>query len=60
MGTKCTRKIIRIGTSSFAVIIPRDWLRYNNLTNGDKVDVLTNGSIEIKQKIKWGCDSKNE
>ena len=60
MGTKCTRKIIRIGHSSLAVIIPRNWLRYYNLQHGDQVDVLTNGSIQIKPKIIGGGIFKDE
>lgn len=45
---KENRKLIRVGTSSFAVIIPRGWIRYYDIKYGDKVEVITNGSVEIK------------
>jgi len=48
MGHKSTRKIIRIGDSSFAVILPRAWLRYHDLKYGDSVEVVSNGSVKIK------------
>jgi len=50
MPHKNTRKIIRIGKTSFAVIIPRAWLRHNNLGYGDEMDVVTNGKIIIQKK----------
>lgn len=53
MPTKEIRKIIRIGNTSFAVILPRAWLRYYNLKYGDHVEVISNGSIKIKP-IKRG------
>ena len=50
------RKLTRIGNSSLGVIIPKDWLRYYNLKYGDKVEVISNGSIEIKpfKKLEVG------
>lgn len=47
MPHKETRKIIRVG-NSYAVTIPKTWLKYYNLTEKDKVTVLSNGSIIIK------------
>jgi len=49
MPHKQNRKIIRIGKTSFAVIIPRAWLRYNNLGYGDELDVITNGKVIIQK-----------
>ena len=48
MPHKENRKIIRVGDSSFAVILPRAWIRYYDLKYGDSVEVISNGSIEIK------------
>ena len=48
MPHKECRKIIRIGNSSFGVIIPRAWLRFYNLKYGDSVEVISNGDIQIK------------
>jgi len=48
MPSKEIRKLVRIGDTSYAVIIPRPWIRYYNLKYGDSVEVITNGSVEIK------------
>jgi hypothetical protein len=48
MPHKNLRRIIKVGETSFGIIIPIGWLRYNNLKNGDKVEVISNGNIEIK------------
>ena len=42
------RRIIRIGESSFGVVLPIGWLRYHRLENGDRVQMISNGHIEIK------------
>jgi len=51
---KDVRKILKAGTSSFAVVLPKSWLRYYDLKNGDSVEVISNGSIEIKPIEKGG------
>jgi len=47
-----TRKIIKVGETSFAVILPKSWLRYYKLTNKDEVTVLSNGVITIKPPME--------
>jgi antitoxin component of MazEF toxin-antitoxin module len=47
-----TRKIIKVGETSFAVIIPRAWLRYYKLDDKDTVEVISNGSVTIKPTKK--------
>ncbi|MCK4478433.1 AbrB/MazE/SpoVT family DNA-binding domain-containing protein [Candidatus Bathyarchaeota archaeon] len=47
---KETRKIIRVG-NSLAVTMPPSWLRYFNLTDKDRVTVLSDGNVVI-QPIK--------
>jgi len=42
-----TRKLIRVG-NSLAVTMPKAWLRYFNLTDKDRVTVLSNGRVIIK------------
>ncbi len=56
MPSKEIRKLVRIGDTSFAVIIPMPWIRYYNLKYGDKVEVISNGSIKIKpiKKVEGG------
>ena len=48
MPHKETRKIIKVGDTSFAVILPRAWLRYFNLDNDDRVEVISNSDVVIK------------
>ncbi len=55
---KDVRKIMRAGSSSFAVVLPRSWLRYYNLGHGDKVEVISNGSVEIKPLEKGGIQAE--
>jgi bifunctional DNA-binding transcriptional regulator/antitoxin component of YhaV-PrlF toxin-antitoxin module len=55
MATKQTRKIIKIGTSSFGVIIPIGWLRFYELKHGDMVEVISNGNLTISP-----CGAKEE
>lgn len=54
MPHKEIKKIIRAGNTSFAVILPRSWLRYYNLGYGNHVEVISNGSVEIKPCKKEG------
>jgi antitoxin component of MazEF toxin-antitoxin module len=42
------RKIVRIGNSSLAIILPKSWLRYNKLHAKDKVKVISDGSVVIE------------
>lgn len=57
MPHKETRKIIRVG-NSFAVTIPKAWLRYFNLTDKDKVTVLSDGKVLIEPLRVIGNASK--
>lgn len=41
-----TRKIIRVG-NSLAVTMPKDWVQYFQLSQGDKVTLVSNGEIII-------------
>lgn len=45
---KQKRKLIRIGETSLAVIIPKPWLEYNKLKYGDKLELISNSEIKIK------------
>jgi bifunctional DNA-binding transcriptional regulator/antitoxin component of YhaV-PrlF toxin-antitoxin module len=42
-----TRKIIKVG-DSYAVTMPRAWLRYFKLSDKDEVVVISNGVVEIR------------
>ena len=48
MSHKNLRKIIRIGNTSFGVILPKDWLRFYNLSYGDSVEVVSDDTVVIK------------
>ena len=43
-----TRKIIRVGTTSYAIILPKAWIRYNKLSAKDKLKVISNSNITIE------------
>ena len=43
-----TRKIIKVGQTSFAVILPKSWLRFYKLTDKDKVKMISNSTIIIE------------
>ena len=49
-------RICKIG-SSYAVFIPIGWVRYNNLMQGDFVEVISNGHIKITP-MKKGEDNE--
>lgn len=54
MGHKTKRTIIRVGTTSFAVILPRSWLRYYDLGYGDELEVISSGAVIEIKPIKKG------
>ncbi|MCX6672036.1 MAG: AbrB/MazE/SpoVT family DNA-binding domain-containing protein [Euryarchaeota archaeon] len=43
-----TRKLIRIGNASLAVILPKPWLVYHKLKYGDLLEVITDKDVTIK------------
>jgi antitoxin component of MazEF toxin-antitoxin module len=53
MPTKNIRKIIRVGDTSLAIILPIDWLRFYDLKYGDSVEVVCKDAVEIRP-IKQG------
>jgi antitoxin component of MazEF toxin-antitoxin module len=52
MPQKENRKIVRIGRTSLAVILPRAWLRFYGLDAGDQVEVISNGKVTVKPLTK--------
>jgi bifunctional DNA-binding transcriptional regulator/antitoxin component of YhaV-PrlF toxin-antitoxin module len=42
------RKIIRAGNTSYAVILPKAWLRYYGLKKGDRVKIVSNGIVTVE------------
>jgi len=57
------RKIIKAGETSFAVILPKAWLRFYNIKNGDSIRMISNGTVTIEpltQKDKQKGAPKNE
>jgi hypothetical protein len=46
------RKIIKVGVTSYAVILPKSWLRYYGLTEKDQVKVISNSKITIEPPEK--------
>jgi len=48
MPHKSERKLIKVGETSLAVILPKAWLRYNQLNSKDRVKVVSNDSVTIE------------
>ena len=46
------RKILRIGNSSLAITLPKTWLDFYGLKNGDTVELISNGNIKITPSKK--------
>ncbi|MGC9308184.1 MAG: AbrB/MazE/SpoVT family DNA-binding domain-containing protein [Thermoplasmatota archaeon] len=46
----CRRKIIRVGDSSVAVVLPKPWVDYCGLLPGDRVVLTCNGDLLIQLK----------
>ncbi len=40
-------KVVRLGRTSLAVIIPIDWTRGMEIEAGDEVEIVYNGSVQI-------------
>jgi hypothetical protein len=53
-----TRKIIRVGETSYAVILPKSWLRYHKLDDNDRVEVVSNGCVKIRPIRTSGLNCK--
>ena len=47
MPHKETRKIIKIGTGSLGLTLPKPWCRYFGLDATDRVEMVSNGKIVI-------------
>jgi phosphate uptake regulator len=47
-----TRKIIKVGETSYAVILPKSWLRYYKLSDKDHVKVISNSTVVIEPPEK--------
>ncbi len=52
MSIKVERVIFRVGEGSFAVTLPKEWVRYNCLKPGDIVEIIANDDVVIKVKGK--------
>lgn len=48
MGHLQKRKIIKLGTSSLTVTLPKEWTRYFELKKGDAVEVISNDEVIIR------------
>jgi antitoxin component of MazEF toxin-antitoxin module len=48
MPIKVERTLFKIGEGSYAVILPKAWVRYNQLRPGDRVEIVVNDSLTIR------------
>ncbi|MEM0233239.1 MAG: AbrB/MazE/SpoVT family DNA-binding domain-containing protein [Candidatus Nezhaarchaeales archaeon] len=45
------RKIIRYGRTSYGVVLPKPWLRYFGIKQGDEVEMVSNHFVIIKPLV---------
>ncbi|APH11889.1 AbrB family transcriptional regulator [Dehalococcoides mccartyi] len=46
------RKLFKIGEGGFAVTLPKAWINYHRLKPGDAVEVVVDGDLIIRVKVK--------
>jgi bifunctional DNA-binding transcriptional regulator/antitoxin component of YhaV-PrlF toxin-antitoxin module len=46
------RKLFKIGEGGFALTLPKAWINYHRLKPGDKVEVVIDGDLIIRVKMK--------
>lgn len=46
------RTVSKVGGASLMVTLPKGWLRYMGIKQGDTVEVITNGELIIRPKRK--------
>lgn len=44
------RRIVKFGENSLGVTLPRGWLKYYQLKQGDRVEVIVNNEVLIRVK----------
>ncbi len=57
---KEVRTVSKVGGSSLMVTLPKGWLRYMGIKAGDKVEVITNGEIIIRQKRRKSSSARRK
>ncbi|WP_278545218.1 AbrB/MazE/SpoVT family DNA-binding domain-containing protein [Dehalococcoides mccartyi] len=46
------RKLFKIGEGGFAVTLPKAWINYHRLKPGDTVEVVVDGDLIIRVKVR--------
>jgi bifunctional DNA-binding transcriptional regulator/antitoxin component of YhaV-PrlF toxin-antitoxin module len=46
------RKLFKIGEGGFAITLPKGWINYHRLKPGDRVEVVVDGDLIIRVKVK--------
>jgi antitoxin component of MazEF toxin-antitoxin module len=46
------RKLFPIGEGGVAVTLPKAWINYHHLKPGDSVEIIVDGDLTIRVKIK--------
>ncbi len=55
-----SRKIIKLGHSSYVVSVPKSWLKKNRLSKGDRLLVQENGKNDLIVRMQTGKDQQKE
>ncbi len=46
------RKLFRIGEGGVAITLPKAWINYKRLKPGDTVEVVVDGDLTVRVKVK--------
>ena len=46
------RKLFKIGEGGVAITLPKAWINYHRLKPGDMVEVVVDGDLIIRVKVK--------
>ena len=49
------RSLVRVGEDGLTLLIPKSWVKANNLEPGDILRIRTNGELVVEPKVlgKW-------
>lgn len=59
MPTLTERSVIDLRQGSYAITLPKAWVRYFGIRPGDKLEVVTNGELRVHPKRKRRASRNN-
>lgn len=55
-----SRKIIQLGNSSYVISVPKNWVKRNKLSKGDRLLVQENGKNDLIVRKQTGKDRQEK